>query len=131
MSETVSAPKRPRGFASMSPEQRRAIASKGGRAAHEKGTAHCWTTEEARSAGRKRGYAREKPATAAPPVLTKAPPRHPPDLRCPWCGWLLQYRVSVLSGPHSVRVEQWDVFDCATCKQRLEYRHSTRSIRIV
>ena len=32
-----------RGFASMSPEKQREIASKGGRAAHEKGTAHEWT----------------------------------------------------------------------------------------
>ena len=39
----------------MSPEKQREIASKGGRAAHEKGTAHEWTTEEARSAGRKGG----------------------------------------------------------------------------
>jgi general stress protein YciG len=44
-----------RGFASMSPEKQREIASKGGRAAHEKGTAHEWTAEEARSAGRKGG----------------------------------------------------------------------------
>ena len=44
-----------RGFASMSPEKQREIASKGGRAAHEKGTAHEWTTDEARSAGRKGG----------------------------------------------------------------------------
>ena len=44
-----------RGFASMSPEKQREIASKGGRAAHEKGTAHEWTSEEARSAGRKGG----------------------------------------------------------------------------
>ncbi len=44
-----------RGFASMDPEKRREIASKGGRAAHEKGTAHEWTSEEARSAGRKGG----------------------------------------------------------------------------
>ncbi len=44
-----------RGFASMSPEKQREIASKGGRAAHEKGTAHEWNTEEARSAGRKGG----------------------------------------------------------------------------
>lgn len=44
-----------RGFASMSPEKQREIASKGGRAAHEKGTAHEWTPEEARSAGRKGG----------------------------------------------------------------------------
>ena len=44
-----------RGFASMSPERQREIASKGGRAAHAKGTAHEWTTEEAREAGRKGG----------------------------------------------------------------------------
>ena len=44
-----------RGFASMSPDKQREIASKGGRAAHEKGTAHKWTTDEARSAGRKGG----------------------------------------------------------------------------
>ena len=37
-----------RGFASMSPEKQREIASKGGRAAHEKGTAHEWTPDEAR-----------------------------------------------------------------------------------
>ena len=39
----------------MSPEKQREIASKGGRAAHEKGTAHEWTSDEARSAGRKGG----------------------------------------------------------------------------
>ena len=44
-----------RGFASMSPEKQREIASKGGRAAHEKGTAHEWSAEEARNAGRKGG----------------------------------------------------------------------------
>lgn len=44
-----------RGFASMSPEKQREIASKGGRAAHEKGTAHEWTPEEARTAGRRGG----------------------------------------------------------------------------
>ena len=44
-----------RGFASMSPERQREIASKGGRAAHAKGTAHEWSPEEARSAGRKGG----------------------------------------------------------------------------
>jgi uncharacterized protein len=45
----------PRGFASMDPERQREIASKGGRAAHAKGTAHEWTADEARSAGRKGG----------------------------------------------------------------------------
>lgn len=44
-----------RGFASMSMEKQREIASKGGRAAHEKGTAHEWTPDEARAAGRKGG----------------------------------------------------------------------------
>lgn len=44
-----------RGFASMSPEKQREIASKGGRAAHLKGTAHEWTSEEARIAGRRGG----------------------------------------------------------------------------
>jgi general stress protein YciG len=39
----------------MSPEKQREIASKGGRAAHEKGTAHEWTADEARAAGRKGG----------------------------------------------------------------------------
>ncbi|HQZ39902.1 MAG TPA: KGG domain-containing protein [Vicinamibacterales bacterium] len=44
-----------RGFASMSPEKQREIASKGGRAAHAKGTAHEWSADEAREAGRKGG----------------------------------------------------------------------------
>jgi len=44
-----------RGFASMTREKQREIASKGGRAAHQKGTAHEWTSEEARNAGRKGG----------------------------------------------------------------------------
>lgn len=44
-----------RGFASMDEEKQRAIASKGGRAAHEQGKAHEWTSEEAREAGRKGG----------------------------------------------------------------------------
>lgn len=44
-----------RGFASMSPDRQREIASKGGRAAHAKGTAHEWSADEAREAGRKGG----------------------------------------------------------------------------
>lgn len=49
-----------RGFASMDPERQREIASEGGRAAHEKGTAHEFTSEEAREAGRKGGQARSE-----------------------------------------------------------------------
>jgi len=44
-----------RGFASMNREKQREIASKGGRAAHSKGTAHEFSTDEAREAGRKGG----------------------------------------------------------------------------
>ena len=44
-----------RGFASMDREKQREIARKGGKAAHEKGTAHEFTADEARAAGRKGG----------------------------------------------------------------------------
>jgi len=47
-----------RGFASMEGEKQRDIASKGGRAAHAKGTAHEWSSDEARAAGRKGGESR-------------------------------------------------------------------------
>jgi general stress protein YciG len=53
-----------RGFASMDEARQRAIASKGGRAAHEKGTAHEFTSEEARAAGRKGGQAAHSRGTA-------------------------------------------------------------------
>ena len=41
----------------MSADKQREIASKGGRAAHQKGTAHEWSSDEAREAGRKGGMA--------------------------------------------------------------------------
>lgn len=44
-----------RGFAAMSPERQRQIASEGGRAAHRQGVAHEWSADEARAAGRKGG----------------------------------------------------------------------------
>ncbi len=44
-----------RGFASMDRSRQREIASKGGRAAHAKGTAHEWSSDEARTAGQKGG----------------------------------------------------------------------------
>lgn len=77
---------RPRGFAAMSEEQRRALGRKGGKTAHERGTAnkftsvsgrdagrvphengtaHKWTAEEAREAGRKGGKSARKPRQAA------------------------------------------------------------------
>lgn len=60
------------GFAAMPPEQVRAIASKGGRAAHAAGTAHKFTSAEARAAGKKGGRAphvrRGRTVTTLPPV---------------------------------------------------------------
>jgi general stress protein YciG len=49
--------KRRRGFALLEPGRQREIASKGGKAAHEKGTAHRWSGQEAKEAGRKGGAA--------------------------------------------------------------------------
>jgi hypothetical protein len=46
-----------RGFAAMSREKQREIARRGGRAAHQKGTAHEFNADEARAAGRKGGVA--------------------------------------------------------------------------
>lgn len=48
---------KPRGFAALSPERRREIASSGGKAAHEQGKAHQFTSEEGREAGRLGGQA--------------------------------------------------------------------------
>jgi hypothetical protein len=88
--DTLPAPAtpRPRGFAALSPEDRRRLGSKGGKHAHERGTAnrftpesaslagrkphengtaHRWSSEEAREAGRKGGSAlrRQRRAAAA------------------------------------------------------------------
>ena len=96
MEEPKDPPKSPgRGFASMTPEQRRALGSRGGKTAHERGTAnrftpetasaagrvphengtaHKWSSEEAREAGRKGGTAtrRRRGVTAEP---SDAPPK--------------------------------------------------------
>lgn len=55
--QTPSRPSSNRGFAAMDGARQRAIASAGGRAAHAKGTAHEFTSDEAREAGRKGGEA--------------------------------------------------------------------------
>jgi len=55
---------RGRGFASMNPDKQRQIARKGGRAAHEIGTAHEWSSAEARDAGRKGGAASRRRISA-------------------------------------------------------------------
>jgi general stress protein YciG len=56
----------------MSPEKQREIASKGGRAAHQKGTAHEWSSDEARDAGRKGGMA-SRGGRGKLPVASSAP----------------------------------------------------------
>jgi general stress protein YciG len=53
-----------RGFASMDQAKQREIASKGGKVAHEKGTAHEFTSEEARQAGSKGGEVAHERGTA-------------------------------------------------------------------
>ena len=50
-------PRRPRGFAAMDRSRVSEIASKGGKAAHAAGTAHQFSSDEARNAGRKGGVA--------------------------------------------------------------------------
>ena len=47
-----------RGFAAMDQEKQKDIARKGGRAAHEQGVAHEWSSSEAREAGKKGGKSR-------------------------------------------------------------------------
>ncbi len=56
-------PKSRRGFAGMDPALVRRLASKGGKAAHEQGTAHEFTSEEARAAGHLGGIASHRPRT--------------------------------------------------------------------
>ncbi len=48
----------------MSPERQRAIASQGGRAAHQQGVAHEWSSEEAKEAGKKGGQISGKKRTS-------------------------------------------------------------------
>lgn len=57
MSQSDTPARKPRGFAAMDPEKVRAIASKGGKAAHILGTGHQFSSEEARQAGKKGGAA--------------------------------------------------------------------------
>ena len=53
--------------------KRREIASKGGKAAHQKGTAHKWTSEEAREAGHRGGMASHRVRAASSCSIQEAP----------------------------------------------------------
>lgn len=57
-----------RGFGSMPKEKVREIARKGGLAAHQKGTAHEWTSAEASAAGKKGGLSTQRRKTAGADV---------------------------------------------------------------
>ena len=64
--EIKSTPKKSlRGFAAMDPQRQREIASLGGRAAHQSGHAHEFTSEEARAAGKKRHQRAQAGASAS------------------------------------------------------------------
>lgn len=58
-----------RGFAAMNSEKQKEIARKGGRAAHQQGVAHEWSSQEAREAGKKGGQARGKNLKEEEPLL--------------------------------------------------------------
>lgn len=65
-SESALKPRRPRGFAAMDPAKVSEISRLGGRAAHRAGTAHEFTSEEAKIAGRKGGAAKRRAPAKEP-----------------------------------------------------------------
>jgi general stress protein YciG len=67
MNSDVTTLRKPRGFAALSPEARRAISRKGGVLAHLKGSAHEWDSAAARAAGRKGGLSSKTKRTVTPP----------------------------------------------------------------
>jgi general stress protein YciG len=73
---------RGRGFAGMDPERQRQISSQGGKAAHQKGTAHEFDSEEAREAGRKGGMVSggRRRAREQARVQAEAPPAPQPEV---------------------------------------------------
>jgi CheY-like chemotaxis protein len=61
---------------------------------------------------------------------TTAPPRVPPQLRCPRCDRLLTYVNSYLGGVTQKLPEQWDYFGCGGCGT-FRYRHRSRQVKAV
>jgi len=113
---------RKRGFAAMSQEQQRAIASKGGRAAHRKGTAHEFSSEEAQKAGYLGGKVvsvnREHMAaigrkggqrtgrTAATPITVPVPDQYGTEAGIPRTPHFKEYPQQVEDSP-LVELPQW------------------------
>lgn len=88
MSETAERPvaqpqktRRPRGFAAMDRSKVSEIASKGGKAAHAAGTAHQFTSEEARAAGKKGGVAPHVRRGRGPRQSATVPAAEPADVK--------------------------------------------------
>jgi general stress protein YciG len=72
-------PRRPRGFAAMDRKKVSEIASKGGKAAHAAGTAHQFTSDEARQAGKKGGVAPHVRRGRGPRLIPSPPPAEEPE----------------------------------------------------
>ena len=66
----VERPRKPRGFAAMDPKLVSELAKRGGKAAHRAGTAHQFTSDEARVAGRKGGMATHAKRRAKEPGVS-------------------------------------------------------------
>ena len=71
-------PRKPRGFAAMDRKKVSEIASKGGKAAHAAGTAHQFTSDEARVAGKKGGVAPHVRRGRGPRITSPAPAANAP-----------------------------------------------------
>lgn len=93
--------KEDRGFASMDRNKQREIASKGGKAAHSKGTAHEWTSEEAREAGRKGGMASHR---RQQPHLDTLAPIENRSWHREWPGLGSEAAPRVVPSPRGVRL---------------------------
>jgi len=62
---------------------------------------------------------------------TATPPADPPDLICPLCDQLLDYKSSQVGGVSARNAEQWDYFVCERGCGTFQYRHRTRKLRAV
>jgi CheY-like chemotaxis protein len=62
---------------------------------------------------------------------TTTPPAVPPQLRCPDCDRLLEFRKSRIGGVTRRNAEQWDEFCCPECSGAFEYRHRTKKLRLI
>jgi hypothetical protein len=60
------------------------------------------------------------------PTFTNTPDVAPPELLCPTCDTMLEYRQTVISGVKPI--ERWDYFECRTCGPFV-YRDRTRKLR--